>query len=229
MGSVPVQRLSSRRGVWYLTIGLIAIIINLPVVHGMWTNYRLDKVGVTTTATVTALNAVPPAARDQTYFIDYQLPEEADPDRHTYFSEVDEETFRAAESSKQVDVVYLTGSPSANRVEGQVTHRLGLYIALFADFALLMALLLALKFGRRPEEDLVLLATADVVRCKPGGMVEPEGRDEFVVRGDIIEISEGEIVLHAGAGREVRVVLGGYRNPVGYQQPAEVRGRVLPD
>jgi hypothetical protein len=229
MGSVPITRLSSRRGVWYLTIGLIAVIINLPVAHGVWTNYRLDKVGVTTTANVTAFNAIPPDQRDQAFFIDYKLPEEADPQQRTFFSQVDEETYRAAKISKTVDVVYLSGNPAANRVEGQVTHRLGLYIALFADFALLMALLLALKFGQRPKEELLLLlATADVVRCKPGGLVEPEGRDEYVVRGDVIEIGKGEIVLHAGAGREVRVVLGGYRNSVGYQQPAEVHGRVLP-
>jgi len=223
-----LQRLSSRRGVWFLTLGLIAFIINLPVVHGVWTDYRLDTVGVTTTAKVTAFNAIPPNQRDQSYFLDYQLPEDADPDQQTYFSEVDEETYHAAQSSKQVDVVYLNDNPSANRVEGQVAHRLGLYIALFADFALLLALLLALKYARRPEQDLVLLATADVVRCKPGGLIETEGRDEYVVRGDVIDIGEGEIVLHAGAGREVRVVLGEYRNPVGYQQPAEVHGRVLP-
>jgi len=227
-GRVPLQRLSSRRGVWFLTLGVIAFIINLPIVHGMWTGYRLDKIGVETTAEVTAFNAVPPDQQDQAFFIDYQLPEDADPDQHTYFSQVDEETYRAAKASKQVDVVYLNDNPSANRVEGQVAHRLGLYIALFADFALLLALLLALKYAQRPQEALVLLASADVVRCKPGGMVEPEGRDEYVVRGDVIEIGEGEIVLHAGAGREVRVVLGGYANPVGYQQPAEVHGRVLP-
>jgi hypothetical protein len=204
------------------------MIVNLPLAHGIWTNYRLDQVGVTTSAEVTELNAIPPDARDQSYFMDYQLPEEADPERRTFFSEVDEQTFRAAEASEQVEVVYLTDHPAANRVTGQVTNRLGLYLALIADFALAMGLLLALKFSRRPEEDLVLLATADVVRCKPGGMVESEGRDEYVVRGDVIEMSEGEIVLHAGAGREVRVVLGGYANPVGYQQPAEVHGRVLP-
>jgi hypothetical protein len=227
---VPRTRLSSRRSVWFLTLGIIALIVNLPLVHGMWTNYRLDKIGVTTTAEVLedGLHAVPPDADDQAYFIDYQLPEEADPEQRTFFSEVDEETFRAAEASGQVEVVYLSDHPAANRVEGQVTNRLGLYLALFADFALVMGLLLALKFSRRPEEGLVLLATADVVRCKPGGLVEPEGRDEYVVRGDVIEISEGEIVLHAGAGQEVRVVLGGYSNPVGYQQPAEVHGRVLP-
>lgn len=225
---MPRTRLSSRRGVWFLTLGTIALIVNLPLVHGLWTNYRLDQIGVTTTAEVTELNAIPPDSRDQAYFIDYKLPEDADPERRTFFSEVDEETFRAAEASKQVDVVYLSDHPSANRVEGQVTNRLGLYLALFADFALVMGLLLALKFSRRPEEGLVLLATADVVRCKPGGLVEPEGRDEYVVRGDVIEITEGEIVLHAGAGQEVRVVLGGYHNPVGYQQPAEVHGRVLP-
>lgn len=225
---MPRTRLSSRRGVWFLTLGIIALIVNLPLVHGMWTNYRLDQIGVTTTAEVTEFNAIPPDSSDQAYFIDYRLPEDADPERRTFFSEVDEETFRAAEASKQVEVVYLSDHPAANRVEGQVTNRLGLYLALFADFALVMGLLLALKFSRRPEEGLVLLATADVVRCKPGGLVEPEGRDEYVVRGDVIEITEGEIVLHAGAGQEVRVVLGGYHNPVGYQQPAEVHGRVLP-
>ena len=225
---MPLQRLSSRRGVWFLTLGVIAFIINLPVVHGVWTNYRLDSVGVQTTARVTAFNAIPPDERDQAYFIDYELPEDADPEQHTYFSQIDEETWHAAKASKQVEVVYLNDNPSANRVEGQVTHRLGLFIALFADLALLLALLLALKYSHRPQEELVLLASADVVRCKPGGLVELEGLDEYVVRGDVIEIGEGEIVLHAGAGREVRVVLGGYANPVGYQQPAEVHGRVLP-
>lgn len=225
---MPRTRLSSRRGVWFLTLGIIALIVNLPLAHGLWTNYRLDEIGVSTTAEVTELNAIPPDSRDQAYFIDYRLPEEADPERRTFFSEVDEETFRAAEASKQVEVVYLSDHPSANRVRGQVTNRLGLYLALFADFSLILGLLLALKFSRRPEERLVLLATADVKRCKPGGLVEPEGRDEYVVRGDVIEISEGEIVLHAGAGQEVRIVLGGYSNPVGYQQPAEVHGRVLP-
>ena len=225
---MPLQRLSSRRGVWFLTLGIIALIVNLPLAHGTWTNYRLDQIGVTTTAEVTDLNAIPPDARDQSYFIDYRLPEEADPEQRTFFSEVDEDTFRAAEASKQVEVVYLNDHPAANRVVGQVTNRLGVYLALFADLALVLGLLLALKFSRRPEEGLVLLATADVVRCKPGGLVETEGRDEYVVRGDVIDIGEGEIVLHAGAGREVRVVLGGYANPVGYQQPAEVHGRVLP-
>ena len=225
---MPRTRLSSRRSVWFLTLGIIALIVNLPLVHGMWTNYRLDQIGVTTTAEVTDLNALPPDSQDQAFFIDYKLPEEADPERRSFFSEVDEETFRAAEASKQVEVVYLSDHPSANRVEGQVTNRLGLYLALFADFSLILGLLLALKFSRRPEEGLVLLATADVRRCKPGGLVEPEGRDEYVVRGDVIEITEGEIVLHAGGGQEVRVVLGGYANPVGYQQPAEVHGRLLP-
>ena len=227
---MPRTRLSSRRSVWFLTLGVIALIVNLPLAHGLWTNYRLDQIGVTTTAKVTETNAIPPDAdsRDQAFFIDYQLPEEADPERRTFFSEVDEETFRAAKASDQVEVVYLSDHPSANRVVGQETDRLGLYLALFADFSLIMGLLLALKFSRRPEEGLVLLATADVKRCKPGGLVEPEGRDEYVVRGDVIEITEGEIVLHTGAGREVRVVLGGYSNPVGYQQPAEAHGRVLP-
>ena len=48
----------------------------------------------------------------------------------------------------------------------------------------------------------------------------------YLVRGDVVEMDEREVVLDAGL-REVVVVLDGHANPVGYQQPAQVRGRAL--
>jgi hypothetical protein len=39
-------------------------------------------------------------------------------------------------------------------------------------------------------------------------------------------MDDREVVLDTGE-REVVVVLDGHQNPVGYQQPAQVRGRVL--
>ena len=48
----------------------------------------------------------------------------------------------------------------------------------------------------------------------------------YLVRGEVVAIEEGEVVLAAGE-QEVVVVLDGHANPVGYQQPAQVRGRVM--
>ena len=48
----------------------------------------------------------------------------------------------------------------------------------------------------------------------------------YLVRGEVVGIADGEIVLDLG-DRDVVVVLDGHRNPVGYQQPAQVRARVL--
>ena len=219
---------SSRRGVWILTVGIVALLINLPIAHSWWTSYRLDSVGVATTARVLEAESLPRGSADpQKFFIVYQLPRDADPERREFTAEIDQETFTAAEASKQIDIVYLEGKPGANRVDGARSGSLGLWLAGLADLALIAALLLALRYGLKPEKPLVLLATADVKRCKPMFGVDQDGI-EYVVRGDVIEMSGGEIVVHAGAGREVRVVLGDHQNPVGYQQPAEVRGRELP-
>jgi hypothetical protein len=219
---------SSRRGVWILTVGIVALLINLPIAVGWVTSYRLNNVGVTTTATVKEAESLPRGSADpQKFFIVYQLPREADPEGREFTAEIDEQTFTSAQSTRQIEVVYLEGKPRANRVDGARSGSLGLWIAMLADLALVGALLLAMRFGLTPEKPLVLLATADVVRCGPMFGVDQDGI-EYVVRGDVIEMRKGEIVVHAGAGREVRVVLGGHRNPVGYQQPAEVRGRELP-
>lgn len=222
---------STRRGVWILTIVVVALLINLPMAHSWWTSYRLDHTGVTTFAKVVEAQALPKGSDDpQRFFITYTLPAEADPDGREFTAEIDRETFAVADSSKEIEVLYLEDRPSANRVQGSRTSNIGYWLAGFADLSLFAALLLALRFGLRPEQPLTLLASADVVRCKPDFAVEEQEREgEYVVRGDIIKMEDGEIVVHAGAGREVRVVLGEYRNPVGYQQPVEVRGRVLPD
>jgi hypothetical protein len=222
---------STRRGVWVLAIAFVALLINLPVAHSWWMSNRLDKDGVIETARVVDAQALPKGSDDpQRFFITYTLPESADPDGREFTAEIDRETFEVADASKEIEVLYLEDQPSANRVQGSLTSNIGYWLAGFADLGLIAAMLLALRFGLRPEQPLTLLASADVVRCKPDFAVEEQEREgDYVVRGDIMKIEDGEIVLHAGAGREVRVLLGEYANPVGYQQPAEVRGRVLPE
>lgn len=215
---------ASRRGAILMVVALL-LLITLPALWSGWSAWRLDRIGVVTEATVTSTSAVPKAKPDR-FFVRYYLPEDADPRRGVYIARVTREAFERAKAEESIEATYLEGKPGVNRVEGQVANRFVLWLTLIGDLALLAMLALALKFRPSREKPLVLLATADVVRARPGFAVEQDGI-EHVVRGDVVKIGEGELVLHVGEGREVRVVLGEYRNPVGYQQPAEVRGRRL--
>lgn len=221
------SRLSSRAVAVALAISLM-LLVTVPVLLSLWTSWRLNAVGVETTAQVVGTDTIPPgSAKPDRFLIRYHLPPDADPQHGEYVAEVDQKTWQAATADKQVPATYLPGNPGANVVEGHVSNNVMLWLVIAADLGMLAVLALALKFGDRPEEKLVLLATTDVVRCKPDFAVEqdPDNAENYVVRGDIVSIGTGEFTIHVGAGREVRVVLGEYRNPVGHEQPAEVRGR----
>ncbi|TCJ30523.1 hypothetical protein [Nocardioides jejuensis] len=213
---------ASRRAAILMVVALL-LLFTLPAALSVWNGWRLDEVGVSTEATVTDTNAVPKAKPTQ-FFVRYTLPADADPRRGAYIARVSESAWQDAKASETIEATYLDGKPGVNRVVGQVHSNFGLVMTVLGDLALLAMLALALKFRPARERQLVLLATADVVRARPGFAVEEHG-SEHVVRGDVVKIGDGEIALHVGEGKEVRVVLGEYRNPVGYQQPAEVRGR----
>jgi hypothetical protein len=220
-----LSRLTSRRGVSVALAIFLMVLITFPVVWGAWNSWRLDAVGVETMAQVTGTDTLPPSSPEpDRFFIRYHLPTDADPQHAQYTAEIDEATYAAAKATDEIGATYLPGRPGVNVVDGQVSNRIMLWLVIAADLSMLGVLALALKFGDRPEQQLVLLATGDVVRCKPGFAVEQDG-ENYVVRGDIVAIGTGEFTIHVGAGRDVRVVLGEYRNPVGHQQPAEVRGR----
>jgi hypothetical protein len=107
----------------------VALLINLPIAVGWWTSYRLDEVGVTTTATAKEAESLPRGSADpQKFFIGYQLPRDADPEGREFTAEIDEQTFTAAKSTRQIEVVYLEGKPGANRVDGARSGSLGLGI-----------------------------------------------------------------------------------------------------
>ncbi|MDO7868283.1 hypothetical protein [Nocardioides jiangxiensis] len=216
------RRAASRRAAILMVVALL-LLFTVPAVWSAWNAWRLDAVGVSTVATVTDTEAVPKKDPTQ-FFVRYYLPADADPRRGDYIAKVSEAAWQAAQESDTIEATYLEGKPGVNRVEGQVRSHFGLVLTVLGDLALLAMLALALKFRPARDKPLVLLATADVVRARPGFAVEKDGV-EHVVRGDVVRIGDGEIALHVGEGREVRVVLGEYRNPVGYQQPAEVRGR----
>jgi hypothetical protein len=213
-----------RRGTVLLVV--LVFLINLPIVHSTITNWRVSSSGVDVTAEVTDARVTNPDD-DPRYWLGIRFPEDIDPAQTIWPVEVDPAAYDAALEARQIEARVLKSNPAAFRVDGEIRGWLGLITTLIADAILLLILLVVRRFGRRPgPPPLRLAAIGDVERCPPGGLVEQIEGSLYLVRGEVVAIEEGEVVLAAGE-QEVVVVLDGHANPVGYQQPAQVRGRVV--
>ncbi|WP_067430216.1 hypothetical protein [Nocardioides jensenii] len=212
--------------VWPLVaVVVLLFLINLPLGHLWWTSHRLDTDGQTTTAAVDEAKQVG-GGDSVRYFVTFTLPRDVDPEEQTYSEEVDRSTFLGAKDTKTIEVTYLVGKPSANRTVGQVPPGdVALLLTGLADLAVLM--MFALMIWVRRHDVLELLATTDVVRCKPEDLIEDLEGGQLLVRGDVMEINDDDILMIC-RGKKVRVILCGFANPVGHQQPAEARGRKVP-
>ena len=70
------------------------------------------------------------------------------------------------------------------------------------------------------------MATEDVQHAEPGSTLERLDGATYLVEGQVVVIEPDLLVLDLG-DRRVRVDLAGHHNPVGYQQPARVRARLI--
>lgn len=208
-----------------LLVLLLVVVINLPLVHSSITTWRVERSGTDVTVRVTNGRVLPPQD-DPEYFLEFVYPEDIDADQRFWTAEVDRSTYERAIAAKEVGVRVLAGQPAAYTVDGQVTHRLGLVVTLLADGALLIMLLLLRRFRAKLRPRLEAVAMGDVERCKPGAALEKIEEGLYLISGEVAAIEDDEIVLDLG-DRRVRVLLDGHHNPVGYQQPARVRARLV--
>jgi hypothetical protein len=216
----------SRRVRRVLLVVVLVAFINLPVLHSTWTSWRVDRSGTDVSAALAEHRVVSPDD-DPRYWLGFRFPDEIDPGRQVWSAEVDRATYDAAVAERTVEVRVLADNPAAYRAEGQVRRWFGLVTTLVADAILLLIVLLVWRYGGRSRPaPLRMAAIGDVERCPPGVVFEQIEGTLHLVRGEVVEIGDGEIVLDLGE-REVVVVLDGHHNPVGHQQPAQVRGRVL--
>jgi hypothetical protein len=200
-----------------LLVGLVVVMINLPFVHSSWQDHRLDQDGFDIVATVTDHEE----RGDQ-----YRVAFDAKDHDYGYVAgsvSVDRATYDDAVASGTVQVRVLPESTTVWRVHGETTSNVGLVITIAADVFLLIMVLLLLRFGSRLRQEMVLVATEDLVRCPPGSVLDQVDGLRFVVCGEVETIEDGEVVLDLG-DRRVRVVLDGYFNPAGYQQPVRATG-----
>jgi hypothetical protein len=199
--------------------------INLPLVRGAVTDWRLDRSGVDVRARVVA-EAVTSPRDDPAYFLQYRFDPRTDPEQRGWTSRVDRPTYERGLAEREIEVRVLPGNPSAHRAAGEVTSRLGLVLTVVADVVLLGVVVLVRRFRGLLRAQLHGVAVDDVQPGGGGALLERVEGDCYLVRGRVAAIEDDEIVLDL-VERTVRVHLDGHHNPVAPDDSAEVRARLI--
>ena len=151
----PVKRGFTVRG--WLLIVMVAMLVNLPIVHGTWTQWRVARSGTDVTARVTDTVELPPAHSPE-YVVAFAFPQQVDTLQRRWTARVDRAAYERAVDQRTIRVRVLEGRPAAYRAEGQVTSHLGLVITLLADLGLLLMVLFAARHRGRFRPPLRLVA-----------------------------------------------------------------------
>lgn len=206
-----------------LLVLLLAVVINLPLLRGWYQEQRVESSGKDVTATVVDDRVV----NGDEFWVSFTFPEDVDPDQKTRQAEVDEETYDDAVARGEIRVRVLEGDPSAYRAEGTVDSVVPLVVTLVADLLLLLIALLVWRYGGRVmRAQLRAVALEDVEGCAPETLLERIHGEDYLIRGEVLELDEGSVTLDLG-NRSIVVLLDGHANPVGHQQPAQVRARMI--
>lgn len=212
-----------------LLVILLLTMINLPVLQGAWDDWRVRDAGTDVRARVTAEAVVPPRD-DPEFVVQFRFPRAIDPDRRSWTVRLERPAYERAVATGRLDVRVLRERPAAHTVPGEITSRLGLVLTLVADAVLLGLLLLARRFRGRLRPELRAVAVGDLVPVASGegarALLERVEGDLYRVRGRVTDTEDDEVVLDL-VERTVRVLLDGHRNPVGGEQTAEVRARLV--
>ncbi len=219
--------MKNRRGAIVVLL-LMTALINLPILHSTWTQWRIERSGIEVVATVVDDFVISPDD-DPRYFVEFQYAAEFDPTQTRWSAPVDEPTHTRAMESEELSVLVLRDDPGAFKVPGQQSSHVGLIVSMLANLVLLSLWLLVLRTRSfsSGHADLHLVAVEDISRCRPRAAVERVGSDTYLVSGEIFAITDDAVIFDLG-DRKVHVTLGGFVNAVGYQQPAQVTGREAP-
>lgn len=213
----------SRRAKNIALVVLVALVINLPLVHSTWQARRLDSSGVDVRAQVTENREV-----GESNVASFEVPADGDREQFSGQARLEQDAYDEAVRTREVEVRLLPDDPVVHRVEGEVTSRVALVITLIADLFLVLMVVLLVRFGPRLRPVLVLVATEDLEQCAPGSVLDRIDGSTYVVCGEVetIDEAEGEVLLDLG-DRKVRVILEGHRNPAGFQQPVRATGLMI--
>ena len=210
-----------------LVVVVLIAVINLPLVGSTIQGWQVDSSGKNVVASLTDYETLG-SADDPTYWVKFTFDKSVDPQQRPWIAQVDQAHYEQARSTRQVRVRVVPKHPSSYRAAGQVHGKVGLVVTLLADLALLGFVLLARRYGKvRRKAGVLRVAAIEAVTRGPmePGVEQIEG-DLYLVRGDVLKHDDHEVWIDAGTD-VVIVILDGHANPVGYQQAAQVRGRLV--
>ncbi|MEI5673354.1 MULTISPECIES: hypothetical protein [unclassified Nocardioides] len=224
--STPERRAGGGGRLGLMLVAVVLLMVNLPLAHSTWLRWQLERSGVEVTARVVA-----DTVQDGRSYVGFALPEDVageqlDEDERGWTVEVSEDVREQAVAAGEIEVRVLPERPSSYAVEGEVRGSGALVVTLVADVLLLAGGLLLWRYRQGIRPELRLVAHGDVERCPPGAVLDRLEGDEYVVAGEVESIADDRLVLQV-AGRRVVVELAGHHNPVGHQQSARVRGRMV--
>ncbi|MEQ6899963.1 hypothetical protein [Nocardioides sp. YIM 152588] len=138
----------SRSVLWGLIF--VAVLVNLPIGHHLWSEFRLSRSGVETTAEVVHANVLE-GGDGPRYVLQFRYDDELDPEQQLWPVEVDRAAFASAEASGEVDVRSVPGRPATFSVEGETGTATGWVVLLVIDVMLVLLVVLlwrARRLGR---------------------------------------------------------------------------------
>ena len=210
-----------------LVVLVLLAVINLPLIGSTLQGWQVDSSGKPTVATLTKYEQLG-SEEDPTYWLAFTFDKSVDPKQQSWIAQVDRAHYEEARDTRQVRARVVPGHPSSYRVAGQVHGKVGLVVTIIADLAILGFVLLGRRYGtkRRRPGVVRLAAIEDVTRGPDEASVEQIEGDLHLVRGKVLQHDEHEVWIDAGQDVVV-VILDGHANPVGVQQAAQVRGRLV--
>ncbi|MFJ9313529.1 hypothetical protein ACIRN4_04995 [Pimelobacter simplex] len=131
---------------------LLAVVVNLPLLHQAWQHRQLDRDGRDVTAEVTDADVLRADSADPVYVVRFRLPESVDPTGQTWPADVDRATYDHAERTHELAVRVLPGKPGTQQVAGATGSSLG-YVVIGIVDAIVLALGLLLWAHRRRGRD----------------------------------------------------------------------------
>lgn len=139
-------------GLRYLAlVVLLLVVVNLPLLHGLWTERQVSRDGVDVVGTVVDHDVLG-RADDPRYVLEFTHPPEIEDPPSTRLAYVDEPTYEDAVATERIEVRVLPDEPDSFRADGESTSSLLMVITVIADLVLLALLLLIVWRPRNPLE-----------------------------------------------------------------------------
>lgn len=131
-----------------LLLGALLVMLNLPVLVALASDWRLAAEGIETRGDVVETQVLGAESRPR-YYVAFTMSDEVDPGGMTWRTQMEPAAYAEAERTGEVTLRVLPGDPTAFEVDGEREGREGLWFTLAADAVLVAVAVYAFRRQRR--------------------------------------------------------------------------------